>query len=63
MGARGKIKLMEIPFNPTNINLFGTKALGQLFTSIEMAEGYVEPSEAQTEYQALDQNRIDIIKS
>jgi len=63
MGPLGKVKLMEIPFNNMNGNLFGTKSISKLFETIELMQGYIEPSETQTKYVALDQERIDLIKS
>ncbi len=63
MGPIGPSKLMDIPFNPLNINLLATKAMSLLFTPVEISEGYVEPSDAQDDYQPLDQERIDLIKS
>jgi hypothetical protein len=54
---------MEIPFNKQNGNLLATKSMSLLFTQIEMSEGYVEPAEDQVDYQALDQERINLIKS
>ena len=54
---------MAIKWQPSNINLFGTRALDLLFTRRELATGQVEPDEQNTDAEALDQERIDLIKS
>ena len=54
---------MEILFNNLNGNLFGTKAMSKIFSKTEMAEGYVEPADNHTQFEAIDQERIDLIKS
>ena len=52
--------LTSVPFNKNNINLYGTKILGFLFTRQELADGTVEPKKTNTN--SLDQTRVDIIK-
>jgi hypothetical protein len=57
-----KVKIMDIQFNNLNGNLFGTKSMSVLFTMDEMRTGYVEPTPKKTQYPALCQDRINLIK-
>jgi hypothetical protein len=57
-----KVKIMDIQFNNLNGNLFGTKSMSVLFTTDEIRTGYVEPTPIQTQYPALCQDRINLIK-
>ena len=52
--------LTSVPFNKNNINLYGTKMIGLLFTKQELANGTVEPKKTNTV--ALDQERVNILK-
>ena len=54
-------QLLSVRFNPSNINLFGTRLMDILFTKQEQASGSVEPSKPNI--RALDPERIDLIKS
>ena len=49
-----------MPFNRNNINIYGTKLLGKLFTKRELSEETVDPVRSQTP--ALDPVRINLIK-
>lgn len=49
------------PFNKSNINTYGTKLMSILFTKKEISEGTVEPTKNKNK--ALDQDRVDLIKS
>ena len=63
MNSQGiKVKIMDIQFNNLNGNLFGTKSMSVLFTTDEIRTGYVEPTPKQTQYPALCQDRINLIK-
>jgi hypothetical protein len=52
--------LDSVPFNPNNINLYGTKMLDKLFTSEDMAEGTIDPKIGKKP--PLSPNRVNKIK-
>lgn len=54
-------QLLSVRFNPSNINLFGTRLMDLLFTKQEQASGSVEPTKPNI--RSLDPERIDLIKS
>jgi hypothetical protein len=59
------VKVLEHKFKKSNINTYGTKCLGSLFSNKELKQGYIEPSREQVDsdrFQILDQERINLIK-
>ncbi|CAF1071720.1 unnamed protein product [Brachionus calyciflorus] len=57
----GKNLLSLVAFNRNNINIYGTKLLGKLFTKRELAQGTVEPTRTNTPQ--LDPIRMNLIKA
>jgi hypothetical protein len=53
--------LLNVKWNPGNINTFATKLLSLLFTREELAPGYVEPG-PRSKLAALDPTKINLLK-
>ena len=52
--------LMAVPFNPSNINLFGTKILNILFDDEDLGTGTIEPGRSNKP--TLDLDKINLLK-
>ena len=55
-----KHDLMSVPFNPSNINLFGTIILKILFADEDQGRGTIEPGRSNKP--TLDLGKINLIK-
>ena len=51
---------MAVSFNPSNINLFGTKILNILFDDEDLGTGTIEPGRSNKP--TLDLDKINLIK-
>ena len=55
--------ILDVSAKAKKPTLYATALMAHVFTDEEMREGAVEPKETNSKKKALDQNKINIIKS